>query len=175
MVDHVSDTFVATNVPLHALIDAARRGNAPLVEETAQIFMEHASKLIEVRVFSLFFDRKIEFSLRLGRACRLFNVWSSRRNQISSFSRNADSASFTSSHLQSIDFDLLFIDRFDRLGRQCSANFSGAFNIESRAGKSRCISWSVGKTRSIIDRSGGWNHYHRRFSRRFGKSYSRRY
>ena len=48
MVDHVSDTFVATSVPLHALVEAARRGNAQLVEETAQVFMEHASKLVEV-------------------------------------------------------------------------------------------------------------------------------
>ncbi|CAF3061659.1 unnamed protein product [Rotaria sp. Silwood2] len=48
VVDHVSDTFLATNVPLLALIDAARRGNTQLVEETSQIFMEHASKLIEV-------------------------------------------------------------------------------------------------------------------------------
>ncbi|CAF3413360.1 unnamed protein product [Rotaria sp. Silwood1] len=48
VVDHVSDTFVATNVPLLALIDAARRGNIQLVEETAQIFIEHAAKLIEV-------------------------------------------------------------------------------------------------------------------------------
>ncbi|CAF0849382.1 unnamed protein product [Adineta ricciae] len=47
-VDHVSDTFVATNVPLVALIDAARRGNIQLVEQTAQIFMEHATKLVEV-------------------------------------------------------------------------------------------------------------------------------
>jgi hypothetical protein len=55
VVDHVSDTFVATNVPLHALIEAARRGNAQLVEETAQIFMEHANKLIEVDVQSMYF------------------------------------------------------------------------------------------------------------------------
>ncbi|CAF0964857.1 unnamed protein product [Rotaria sordida] len=48
VVDHVSDTFVATNVPLLALIDAARRGNTQLVEETARIFIEHATKLIEV-------------------------------------------------------------------------------------------------------------------------------
>ncbi|CAF0830740.1 unnamed protein product [Adineta steineri] len=47
-VDHVSDTFVATNVPLLALIDAARRGNIQLVEETAHVFMDHAKKLIEV-------------------------------------------------------------------------------------------------------------------------------
>ncbi|CAF3421133.1 unnamed protein product [Rotaria socialis] len=48
VVDHVSDAFVATNVPLLALIDAARRGDPQLVEETAQIFIEHATKLIEV-------------------------------------------------------------------------------------------------------------------------------
>ncbi|CAF1013767.1 unnamed protein product [Rotaria sordida] len=48
VVDHVSDTFVATNVPLLALIDAARRGNTQLVEETARIFIEDATKLIEV-------------------------------------------------------------------------------------------------------------------------------
>ncbi len=62
MVDHVSDTFVAPNVPLHALIDAARRGNAQLVEETAQIFMEHASKLIEVYSTRLFKSKKIIFT-----------------------------------------------------------------------------------------------------------------
>ena len=45
----MSDTFVATGVPLTALIDAARRGNIQLVDETAHIFMEHAVKLIEVR------------------------------------------------------------------------------------------------------------------------------
>ena len=48
VVDHVSDTFMTTNVPLLALIDAARHGNIQLVGETAQIFMEHAMKLIEV-------------------------------------------------------------------------------------------------------------------------------
>ncbi|CAF0749430.1 unnamed protein product [Didymodactylos carnosus] len=48
VIDHVSDTFLATNVPLLALIDAARRGNQALVEENARIFMEHASKLVEV-------------------------------------------------------------------------------------------------------------------------------
>ncbi len=48
VVDHVSDTFVATNVPLIALIDGARRGQIQLVEETAPVFMEHAMKLIEV-------------------------------------------------------------------------------------------------------------------------------
>ena len=58
MVDHVSDTFVATNVPLYALIDAARRGNAQLVEETAHIFMEHANKLVEVQSVDEYFTRR---------------------------------------------------------------------------------------------------------------------
>ncbi|CAF3901121.1 unnamed protein product, partial [Rotaria magnacalcarata] len=48
VVDHVSDAFVATNVPLLALIDAARRGDPQLVEDAAQIFIEHTTKLIEV-------------------------------------------------------------------------------------------------------------------------------
>lgn len=40
---------MATNVPLLALIDAARRGDTELLEEAAHIFVEHATKLIEVR------------------------------------------------------------------------------------------------------------------------------
>jgi hypothetical protein len=39
---------VGTNVPLTALINAARHGNIQLVDETGQIFTEHAFKLIEV-------------------------------------------------------------------------------------------------------------------------------
>ncbi|CAF0738628.1 unnamed protein product [Didymodactylos carnosus] len=37
VIDHVSDTFLATNVPLLALIEAARRGNQALVEENAKV------------------------------------------------------------------------------------------------------------------------------------------
>ncbi|CAF1207289.1 unnamed protein product [Adineta ricciae] len=60
VVDHVSDTFVATNVPLHALIDAARRGNPQMLEEAAQIFMEHANKLIEVANVACSISEQVE-------------------------------------------------------------------------------------------------------------------
>ncbi|XP_013065972.1 catenin alpha-2-like isoform X2 [Biomphalaria glabrata] len=48
VVDHVSDTFLETNVPLLVLIEAAKAGDERGVEEYAQVFMEHASKLVEV-------------------------------------------------------------------------------------------------------------------------------
>ena len=49
VVDHVSDSFLETNVPLLVLIEAAKAGNERAVEEYAQVFNEHANKLIEVR------------------------------------------------------------------------------------------------------------------------------
>lgn len=48
VVDHVSDSFLETSVPLLALIEAARNGKDKEVEEYAQIFTEHANKLVEV-------------------------------------------------------------------------------------------------------------------------------
>ena len=48
MVDHVSDSFLETNVPLLVLIEAAKAGDERGVEEYAQVFMEHANKLVEV-------------------------------------------------------------------------------------------------------------------------------
>ena len=48
MVDHVSDSFLETNVPLLVLIEAAKSGNEKEVEEYAQVFTEHANKLVEV-------------------------------------------------------------------------------------------------------------------------------
>ena len=48
VVDHVSDSFLETNVPLLLLIEAARSGNAKEVEEYANVFREHANKLVEV-------------------------------------------------------------------------------------------------------------------------------
>lgn len=47
--DHVSDSFLETNVPLLVLIEAAKNGNEKEVKEYAQVFREHANKLIEVR------------------------------------------------------------------------------------------------------------------------------
>lgn len=48
VIDHVSDSFLETNVPLLVLIEAAKAGNEGEVEEYAQVFTEHANKLVEV-------------------------------------------------------------------------------------------------------------------------------
>nr|XP_049696081.1 catenin alpha isoform X4 [Helicoverpa armigera] len=48
VVDHVSDSFLETNVPLLVLMEAARNGNEKEVEEYAVVFTEHANKLVEV-------------------------------------------------------------------------------------------------------------------------------
>uniref|UniRef100_A0A8B9RFH9 Catenin alpha-1 n=1 Tax=Astyanax mexicanus TaxID=7994 RepID=A0A8B9RFH9_ASTMX len=47
VMDHVSDSFLETNVPLLVLIEAAKNGNEKEVKEYAQVFREHANKLIE--------------------------------------------------------------------------------------------------------------------------------
>lgn len=48
VVDHVSDSFLETSVPLLVLIEAAKAGNEREVEDYAQVFTEHANKLVEV-------------------------------------------------------------------------------------------------------------------------------
>uniref|UniRef100_A0A915LDS1 Uncharacterized protein n=1 Tax=Romanomermis culicivorax TaxID=13658 RepID=A0A915LDS1_ROMCU len=49
VVDHVSDHFLDTQVPLLMLVDAARQGRIKDVESRGLIFMNHAEKLQEVR------------------------------------------------------------------------------------------------------------------------------
>lgn len=46
--DHVSDSFLDTNIPLLDLIEAARMGNEERVKEKADVFTKHAEKLVEV-------------------------------------------------------------------------------------------------------------------------------
>merc|ERR1712226_1470350 len=48
VVDHVSDSFLEPDAPLHLLIAAAKEGNEKEVDEHAQVFNEHANKLVEV-------------------------------------------------------------------------------------------------------------------------------
>ncbi|RWS14752.1 alpha-catenin-like protein [Dinothrombium tinctorium] len=48
VIDHVSDSFLETSVPLLVLIEAAKAGNEREVEEYGQVFTEHANKLVEV-------------------------------------------------------------------------------------------------------------------------------
>ncbi|KAK3507139.1 hypothetical protein QTP70_008539, partial [Hemibagrus guttatus] len=47
VMDHISDSFLETNVPLLVLIEAAKTGNEKEVKEYAQVFREHANKLVE--------------------------------------------------------------------------------------------------------------------------------
>jgi catenin alpha len=49
VVDHVCDSFLDANTPLHILIEAAKSGNESEVEQYAQVFSEHARKLVEVK------------------------------------------------------------------------------------------------------------------------------
>lgn len=48
IIDHVSDAFLETNLPLEQLIEAAKSNNQPLFEECVKVFNEHAEKLHEV-------------------------------------------------------------------------------------------------------------------------------
>jgi len=48
VMDHVSDSFLETNVPLLVLVEAAAGGSEAEVEEYARVFTEHAKKLVEV-------------------------------------------------------------------------------------------------------------------------------
>lgn len=45
----VPRSFLETSVPLLVLIEAAKAGNEKEVEDYAQVFTEHANKLVEVR------------------------------------------------------------------------------------------------------------------------------
>lgn len=51
VVDHVCDSFLDTNTPLHILIEAAKAGNEKEVDEYSQVFSEHTRKLVEVCTF----------------------------------------------------------------------------------------------------------------------------
>lgn len=48
VVDHISDSFLETNIPLRVLIESAKSGNEAEVEKYAKVFQEHANKLVEV-------------------------------------------------------------------------------------------------------------------------------
>ncbi|NIG57827.1 hypothetical protein BU61_122 [Pontoporia blainvillei] len=48
VMDHVSDSFLGTSVPLLVLIEAAKNGNEKEVKEYTRVFREHADKLTEV-------------------------------------------------------------------------------------------------------------------------------
>lgn len=49
VVDHISDAFLDTQVPLLMLLDAAKRGDQQGVEDCGQLFLQHAARLCEVK------------------------------------------------------------------------------------------------------------------------------
>ncbi|KYO43746.1 hypothetical protein Y1Q_0015287 [Alligator mississippiensis] len=48
IIDHVSDSFLDTTVPLLVLIEAAKNGREKEMKDYVAIFQEHASRLVEV-------------------------------------------------------------------------------------------------------------------------------
>ncbi|XP_064001293.1 catenin alpha-3 isoform X2 [Pogoniulus pusillus] len=48
IIDHISDSFLDTTVPLLVLIEAAKNGRDKEIKEYAAIFQEHTSRLVEV-------------------------------------------------------------------------------------------------------------------------------
>ncbi|MBN3323742.1 CTNA2 protein, partial [Atractosteus spatula] len=50
--DHISDSFLDTTVPLLVLIEAAKKGKEKEIKEYAAIFREHANKLVEVSLMA---------------------------------------------------------------------------------------------------------------------------
>ena len=48
MVDHVSDSSIEGSTPLMMLVEAALNGDEKVVDESAGVFTEHATKLVEV-------------------------------------------------------------------------------------------------------------------------------
>lgn len=74
--DHVSDSFLETNVPLLVLIEAAKNGNEKEVKEYAQVFREHANKLIEVMQIFQFSQSKLIQILKKSTTtfCFVFSV-----------------------------------------------------------------------------------------------------
>ncbi|TWW59264.1 Catenin alpha-2 [Takifugu flavidus] len=69
VMDHISDSFLETNVPLLVLIEAAKSGNEKEVKEYAQVFREHANKLVETTTtteISLEQDERLPTSRLVG-------------------------------------------------------------------------------------------------------------
>lgn len=55
IIDHISDSFLDTTVPLLVLIEAAKNGREKEIKEYAAIFREHTSRLVEVCLMELHF------------------------------------------------------------------------------------------------------------------------
>lgn len=48
VIDHISDSFLETNLPFDSMIEAAKHGDEKQMTDCGQLFMDHAEKLLEV-------------------------------------------------------------------------------------------------------------------------------
>lgn len=78
--DHVSDSFLETTMPLIMMIEAAQAGNEREVEECAKLFTDHAAKLEEVR-FSNWISFVMVIILTQTQKCRGSLVTGEEHNQ----------------------------------------------------------------------------------------------
>ena len=62
VVDHVSDSFLESGIPLTILVEAAKAGKEKEVEEHSLVFTEHSNKLVEVAnlAFESFIKRHVQ-------------------------------------------------------------------------------------------------------------------
>ncbi|KAE9549058.1 hypothetical protein FO519_007729 [Halicephalobus sp. NKZ332] len=69
--DHVSDAFLDTRTPLAMMIAAARKGNIDETQETSEIFMQHAERMIDVarKVCDMSSDKDANSIVRYAALC----------------------------------------------------------------------------------------------------------
>ncbi|KAL0616477.1 Catenin alpha-3, partial [Plecturocebus cupreus] len=116
IIDHVSDSFLDTTVPLLVLIEAAKNGREKEIKEYAAIFHEHTSRLVEFR-FSMKMDGisviRLERSGAISAHCNLRLLGSS--DSPASISRVAGITG--GHHYAQLVFVLLVEMRFHHVGQ----------------------------------------------------------
>ena len=61
VIDHISDAFIETNLPLESMIEVGKRGgDEKALQQCAQIFMDHAEKLLEVSSMACSMSNNVE-------------------------------------------------------------------------------------------------------------------
>lgn len=60
VIDHISDAFIETNLPLESMIEISKRGDEKGLQQCAQIFMDHVEKLLEVSSMACSMSANVE-------------------------------------------------------------------------------------------------------------------
>lgn len=60
VIDHISDSFIETNLPLESMIEMGKRGDEKALQQCEQIFMDHAEKLLEVSSMACSMSANVE-------------------------------------------------------------------------------------------------------------------